>query len=202
MFAELLQSGRVGNDEKREKYTGIILSESERLTGLIENVLDFAKAERGGVAYELAPADLGEVVSRTVEVCRVRADRDGATVELSVEPDLPLAKLDERAVEIAVTNLIDNALKYGTQGQSVSVEVRRWKKRHLAVVVGDRGPGIPEEERDKIFERFVRADPSGQTRGSGIGLALVQAVARAHGGRVWVEPNEPKGSRFFLTIRL
>jgi two-component system, OmpR family, phosphate regulon sensor histidine kinase PhoR len=201
MFAELLHTGRVGSDEKREKYTGIILSESERLTALIENVLDFAKAERGG-AYEMNLADLSEVVRHTVEVCRVRSERDGAELELTIAPDLPMLELDERAVEIAVTNLIDNALKYGAEGRWVGVEVRRWKKRYLVVVVSDRGPGIPEVERDRIFERFVRADPTSKTRGSGIGLALVQAVARAHGGKVWVEPNTPRGSRFHLTLHV
>jgi two-component system phosphate regulon sensor histidine kinase PhoR len=202
MFAELLQSGRVGSDEKREKYTGIIVSESERLTGLIDNVLDFAKAERGDAAYELELADLGEVVRQTVELCRVRAERGDTTIELFVEEDIPLVKLDERAVEIAVTNLIDNALKYAAQGRWVRVEARRTKKRRLEVIVSDRGPGIPEEERGRIFERFVRADPASKTRGSGIGLSLVQAIARAHGGKVWVEPNSPTGSQFHFSIRL
>jgi two-component system phosphate regulon sensor histidine kinase PhoR len=202
MFAELLQSGRVGNDEKRAKYTGIIVSESERLTGLIENVLDFAKAERGDAAYELRLADLGEVVRQAVELCRVRAERDATTIELFVEDDLPLAKLDERAIEVAVTNLIDNALKYAAEGHWVRVEVRRTKKRRLEVVVIDRGPGIPEEERARIFERFVRADSTSKSRGSGIGLSLVRAVARAHGGKVWVEPNSPRGSQFHVSVRL
>jgi two-component system, OmpR family, phosphate regulon sensor histidine kinase PhoR len=202
MFAELLQSGRVGSDEKREKYTGIIVSESERLTALIENVLDFAKAERGEGAYELALADLGRVVTAAVEVCRVRAERGAIEIQLSVEEGLPLLKLDERAVEIAVTNLIDNALKYGAQGQWVSVEVRRASKRHLEVVVADRGEGIPEEERARIFERFVRLEPKSGVRGSGIGLALVQTVVRAHGGKVWVEANTPRGSRFHVTFRI
>jgi two-component system phosphate regulon sensor histidine kinase PhoR len=202
MFAELLQSGRVGSDEKREKYTGIIVSESERLTALIENVLDFAKAERSGAAYELQPADLGQVVRQAVDLCRVRAERDSIAIELFIEPDLPLAQLDERAVEIAVTNLIDNALKYAADGRWVRVEVRRPKKRRLEVVVIDRGPGIPEEERARIFERFVRADTASKARGSGIGLSLVRAVARAHGGKVWVEPNQPTGCQFHLSIRL
>lgn len=202
MFAELLQSGRVGNDEKREKYTGIIVSESERLTALIDNVLDFAKAERGSAAYELQLADLGEVVGQATELCRVRAERENVTLELFIEDDLPLLKLDERAVETAVTNLIDNALKYAKEGGWVRVEVRRTKKRRLEVIVSDRGPGIPEEERARIFERFVRADPASKTRGSGIGLALVQAVAEAHGGKVWVEPHSPRGSQFHLSFRL
>lgn len=200
MFAELLQTGRVGSDEKREKYVAIIVSESERLTALIENVLDFAKAERGET-YELELADLGEVIRHTVEVCRVRAEREAVHIDLCIEDDLPLLKLDERAVETAVTNLIDNALKYG-QGTPIEVSVRRASKRLLEVVVSDSGRGIPEEERARIFERFVRLDPSSSTRGSGIGLALVQAVARAHGGNVWVEPNQPKGSRFHLSLRL
>jgi two-component system phosphate regulon sensor histidine kinase PhoR len=202
MFGELLHTGRVGSDEKREKYTGIIVSESERLTTLIDNVLDFAKAERGEGAYEMQLADLGEVVQHGVEICRVRAERSSISIHLQVQDDLPLLKLDERAVELAVTNLVDNALKYGADGGFIEVNVRRASRRFLEVVVTDQGPGIPEHERDRIFERFVRSDPSKKARGSGIGLALVSAVARAHGGKVRVDSNTPTGSRFHLTLRV
>lgn len=202
MFAELLQTGRVGSDEKREKYTGIIVSESERLSALIENVLDFAKAERGEGAYELELGDIGEVVQGTVEVCRVRAEREAVEIVLEVEPDLPLLNLDERAIDIAVSNLIDNALKYAVSGRWIGVQVRRLSKRQVEVVVSDRGEGIPEGERSRIFDRFVRLDPANKSRGSGIGLALVRSIARAHGGKVWVDTNEPQGSSFHFSVRV
>jgi len=203
MFGELLESGRVENDEKRRQYLQIIVSESERLGALIENVLDFAKVERGKAAYEFSSGRLGEVVSRAVEACRVRAEREQVTLELSVADGLPLVDLDERAIEIAVINLVDNALKYAPDGELVSIAVRR-QNGSIEIRVSDQGSGIPTEDRRRIFERFVRGKTAlgKQVRGSGIGLALVKHIAEAHGGGVWVEDAMPHGSLFVLTLSL
>jgi two-component system phosphate regulon sensor histidine kinase PhoR len=196
MFGEMLLSERVGSDEKRQQYLGIIVAESERLTALIENVLDFAKVERGKSAYEFAPGALGEVVARAVDVYRYRAEREGMEVSLRVAPDLPLSSIDARAVELAVINLLDNALKYAKDGKRVDVEVAGGG-RFLSVRVADRGPGIAREEQDRIFERFVRGRQASasRVRGSGIGLALVKHIAESHGGRVRVESPATEDGR-------
>ncbi|APR83723.1 Phosphate regulon sensor protein PhoR (SphS) [Minicystis rosea] len=204
MFGEMLLSGRIQSDDKRRQYLTIIVSESERLTALIENVLDFAKVERGKAAYEFAPGHLGEVVARAVEIYRYRAEREGMEVSLRVEDGLPLASLDARAIELAVINLLDNALKYAKDGGRVDVAVER-AGRFVRVRVSDRGPGIEAEEQDRIFERFVRGRHAGETRarGSGIGLALVKHIAESHGGRVQVESpvtEDRRGSAFMLSI--
>jgi two-component system phosphate regulon sensor histidine kinase PhoR len=201
MFAELLQSGRVESNEKRVQYLQIILSESERLSALIENVLDFAKVERGQSGYDFSDCVLGDVVARAVEACRIRADRERVEVHLTVEPGLPMVRADERAIEIAVINLVDNALKYGRDGGGVDVAVGR-KGKALEVSVSDHGAGIAPEDRKRIFERFVRGRQTKQVRGSGIGLALVKHIALAHGGDAWVESAEPRGSRFAFTVQL
>ena len=203
MFGELLQSGRVENDEKRRQYLSIIVSESERLGALIENVLDFAKVERGKAAYEFSLGRVGEVVARAVDACRVRAEREEVALELSVADSLPMVDLDERAIEIAVINLVDNALKYAPDGELVSIGVKRLRDA-LEIRVTDQGSGIPAEDRRRIFERFVRGKSAlgKQVRGSGIGLALVKHIAEAHGGNVWVEDAEPHGSIFVLTLAL
>jgi two-component system phosphate regulon sensor histidine kinase PhoR len=199
MFAELLQSGRVDSDEKKRQYLQIILSESERLSALIENVLDFAKVERGKSGYDFSECFLGEVVARAVEACRVRAERDQVELELEIEQGLPLVRADERAIEIAVINLVDNALKYAKDSHRIRIRVRR-RKTDLEVSVTDHGAGILPEDRKRIFERFVRGRGTKQVRGSGIGLALVKHIATAHGGDAWVEPVDPRGSRFAFTI--
>ncbi|HEX4474119.1 MAG TPA: HAMP domain-containing sensor histidine kinase [Polyangiaceae bacterium] len=201
MFAELLQSGRVENDEKRKQYLHIILSESERLSALIENVLDFAKVERGKAGYDFADGSLGEVVARAVEVCRVRAEREQAELELDIEPTLPILRLDERAVEIAIINLVDNALKYAKDSGRIVIGAKGHGK-DVEVSVTDEGAGIPIEDRKRIFDRFVRGRGTKQVRGSGIGLALVKHIAVAHGGDAWVEPAEGGGSRFVFTLRV
>jgi two-component system phosphate regulon sensor histidine kinase PhoR len=196
MFGEMLLSERVPSDEKRRQYLGIIVAESERLTALIENVLDFAKVERGKAAYEFAPGQVGDVVARAVDVYRYRAEREGMEVSLRVAADLPLASIDARAVELAVINLLDNALKYAKDGGRADIEVAR-AERSICVRVSDRGPGIAPEEQDRIFERFVRGRNAGETRvrGSGIGLALVKHIAESHGGRVRVSSPTTEGGR-------
>jgi two-component system, OmpR family, phosphate regulon sensor histidine kinase PhoR len=205
MFGEMLLSGRVPSDEKRRQYLQIIVGESERLTALIENVLDFAKVERGKAGYEFAPGQVEEVVARAVEVFRYRAEREGMEVHLKVQEGLPPASIDARAVELAVINLLDNAFKYAKEGGRIDVEVER-AGRAVKVRVADRGPGIDPEERGRIFERFVRGrNAAGETRvrGSGIGLALVKHIAESHGGAIQVSSpitEDARGSAFDLSI--
>ena len=128
MFGELLQSGRVETEEKRRQYLQIIVSESERLAALIENVLDFAKVERGKQAYEFArPTTRRRRGARRGRLPN-RAEREGVALELHVESELAPVRLDERAIEIAVINLVDNALKYAADGKSVLVVVRRTRR--------------------------------------------------------------------------
>jgi two-component system phosphate regulon sensor histidine kinase PhoR len=203
MFGEMLLSERVPSEDKRKQYLQIIVSESERLTALIENVLDFAKVERGKAAYEFAPGNLGDVVTRAVDVYRYRAEREGMEVGLRVAQKLPLAQLDARALELAIINLLDNALKYAREGGRVDVEVERENKQ-LLVRVTDRGPGIDESDRGRIFERFVRGQGAAEkrVRGSGIGLSLVKHIAESHGGVVrCISPvTDGRGSAFVITI--
>lgn len=200
MFAELLQTGRADTDAKRKQYLSIIVNESDRLNALIENVLDFAKVERGQAAYEFSLARLAEPVGRAVEACRVRAERDGISLELTLE-DAPELLIDERAIEIAVINLVDNALKYAPDGKRVSV-VMQSGPAGAEVRVSDQGPGIAPEDRKRIFDRFVRGKSASgkQVRGSGIGLSLVKHIAEAHGGSVRVEDAAPHGSVFTLRL--
>jgi two-component system phosphate regulon sensor histidine kinase PhoR len=204
MFGELLLEGRVADDRKRKQYLSIIVGESERLTALIENVLDFAKVERGKAAYSFDRGDVGEVAARAVEVLRHRAEREGVTIGFAVDEAMPPARIDARALELAVINLVDNAIKYAKDGGRVDVAVGA-RDRKVTIRVADRGPGIDEDEQDRIFERFVRGKRAGegQVRGSGIGLALVKHIAESHGGRVTVASpvtDDAKGTAFTITL--
>lgn len=203
MFAELLQGGMVGNPEKRRQYVEIIVSESERLGVLIENVLNFSKVERGLGTYEFAERDVHEVVRKTLSTIAHRAERTSVRLELDI-PERPLrVRMDERAIDIAVNNLVDNALKYATKGGHIHVRVAN-EGPLVEIVVSDRGPGIAPDERSRIFERFVRGEHQPgepRPRGSGIGLSLVKSVAEAHGGRAWVDNAPGGGSAFHLTMK-
>ncbi len=120
MFGEMLQSGRVASEEKRQQYLDIIVSESERLSALIENVLDFARVEKGRQAYDFAEGDVADAVAKAVNVYRYRAEREGVELAVEVDGDLPRARIDERAIQLAVINLIDNALKYAPGSEVVA----------------------------------------------------------------------------------
>lgn len=202
MFSEMLLSGRAAK-EKQQQYLEIIVSESERLSALIDNVLDFARMERSHESYEFREADLPETVQRAVDVCRPRAERQ--SIPLIFENELTSDKkpnIDERALEIAVINLIDNALKYAPQSEQIRISVGQESERYV-IAVTDGGPGIPREQQKRIFERFVRGQSKVEgARGSGIGLSLVAQIAKAHGGRAWVENvSGDQGARFLMTLK-
>ncbi|MDB4976083.1 MAG: Phosphate regulon sensor protein PhoR [Myxococcaceae bacterium] len=189
MFSEMLLTQRIANEDKRKQYLEIICREAERLSSLIENVLDFAALERGKQSYAPEEADLGEIVARAVETVRHRIE--GIEIRVSGIDATPRVLVDAQAVLLATINLLDNALKYGEGTPiDVTVEVQR---RELAISVRDRGPGIPRGDVKRVFDRFYRVRrPGQQQRGSGIGLSLVKHIADAHGGRAWAD-NAPDG---------
>ncbi len=201
MFGEMLASERVPTPDKRRQYLDIIVRESERLTALIENVLDFARVERGRASYEFAPADLGEVVARGVELFRYRVDRDRPALVPDITPALPYTRIDERAIQLLLFNLLDNALKYAPDSDEIRIRVRA-SARMLTLEVEDQGPGIPPVDIKRVFERFYRgtAARTSNARGSGIGLALVKHIARAHGGDVTVRLAAVSGAIFTVTV--
>ncbi len=197
MFAELLTTGRVASAQKQRQYLEMISRESERLSALIENVLDFAALERGKQSYTREEVDLGEIVQRGVDTVRPRLEN----IELHVHvPDgLPHVSVDPQAILLAVVNLLDNAVKYG-EGTTIDVTLAA-KPREIWIQVRDRGPGIPREEARRVFDRFYRVRHSGQQiRGSGIGLSLVKHIADAHGGRAWVENAAGGGAVVSLSV--
>jgi two-component system phosphate regulon sensor histidine kinase PhoR len=204
MFGEMLAAGRTKSPAQATEYAEIIWRESVRLARLIDNVLDFAKIERGVDAYEFAPADVGEVVARAVELSVHRLQKAEMTVDMRIEPDLPQVRLDANAFTLAVLNLIDNAIKYASEGKRIEIALGKDPTGgRLVLSVRDFGPGIAEDEHEAIFERFYRSRAVRllPIRGSGIGLALVQHIARAHGGDAEVTSSKPgAGSTFSIWI--
>jgi two-component system phosphate regulon sensor histidine kinase PhoR len=206
MFGELLALGRTPSQQSSREYAEIITRESDRLARLIDNVLDFASIERGKAAYDFQPGDLATVLERAVDLVRHRVEQAGGSLQIHTDPDLPPVKMDENAITLMLLNLLENALKYGGADQPPEIQVtlgRAEEPQRLSLRVSDRGAGIPEEELDRVFERFYRGRAArGQpTRGSGIGLSLVRYIAEAHGGRVRVHSGGPgKGALFEVTI--
>jgi two-component system phosphate regulon sensor histidine kinase PhoR len=201
MFGEMLAEGRTKSAEQEKEYSEIIWRESVRLGRLIDNVLDFAKIERGMGVYEFGETDLGEVVGRAIELSQRRVQAAQMQLSEDIDPDLPPVQLDGNAFTLAITNLIDNAVKYAADGKKIEVSLKR-EDDHLVLSVRDWGPGIESEEHERIFERFYRAKDVRlkPIRGSGIGLALVQHIARAHGGDATVVSETGKGSTFRISV--
>jgi signal transduction histidine kinase len=203
MFGETLEMGRVPDEAGRREYYRVITRESERLSRLIDNVLDFSRIEGGRRRYELAPTAVEPLVRETLEAFSYPLMQGGFKVEVDVAPDLPAVPLDADAVGQALANLIDNAIKYSGDRHAVRVEVLI-VEGELALSVADEGLGIPAAEQTRIFEKFYRVGRSETQgrRGSGVGLALVRHVAEAHGGRVTVRSEPGAGSRFTLWLPL
>jgi two-component system phosphate regulon sensor histidine kinase PhoR len=201
MFGEMLANGRTKGPEQATEYAEIIWRESVRLGRLIDNVLDFAKIERGMGVYEFADADIGEVTTRAIELVGRRLTAAEMTLDANIAPELPLVRLDVNAFTLAVMNLIDNAIKYAAEGKKIEVRVAQEGER-IVLSVRDWGQGIDPEEHEPIFERFYRARAVRlkPIRGSGIGLALVRHIAKAHGGDVSVESEPGKGATFRLWV--
>jgi signal transduction histidine kinase len=203
MFAETLEMGRVGDDAKRQEYYHVMTREAERLSRLIDNVLDFSRIESGRRRYDLVPTAVEPLVRETLAAFEYPLGQQGFQVEVTVAPDLPEVPMDADAVGQALANLVDNAVKYSGARRVLRVDAHL-AGGGLALVVADEGIGIPREEQARIFEKFYRAGRSETQgrRGSGVGLALVRHVAEAHGGRVTVESRPGEGSRFTLWLPL
>lgn len=202
MFAETLMLGRAREEEKRHEYYGIIAREAERLTHMVNNVLDFSRLEAGGREFAMQDLHLNEVIASALASYRFHLQQRQFRVEEKIASDLPPVKADAQAVSQAFLNLLDNAIKYSDQNKYIIVEVG-CNEAHAFVRITDHGRGIAPQYHDKIFQKFYRVDHvGGDSKGAGIGLAIVQHIMQAHHGRVEVQSMPNKGSTFSLKFPL
>lgn len=202
-FGDLLNSGRASKPERIREYGGIIKTESDRLTALINNILEMSRLERGVRKYRIEEGDLRETVADTVEV--FRHSPEAAKFEIEVKfPLQPIeTKFDEGAIRQAIINLLSNAVKYSGNNNNLRIEVRlAYEAKEAIIEVRDFGVGISSEDQRNIFLPFHRAlDDNIQAKGgTGLGLAIVREVARGHGGEVSLESNLGEGSVFRLHL--
>ncbi|HEV2117461.1 MAG TPA: HAMP domain-containing sensor histidine kinase [Terriglobales bacterium] len=201
LYAETLELGRLTNPEKREEYYRIIRKESERLTALINNILDFSRIEAGRKEYEFRETDVAELVRNTLESYRYQIEQHGFTFEERIADDLPPMRVDREAIARSLLNLVNNALKYSQRDKYLGVNLYR-VNGSVKLEVVDHGIGISRPEQHKIFEKFYRVgDPLvHNTKGSGLGLSLVRHIVEAHGGEVSVESAPGQGSKFVIAL--
>ncbi len=228
LMAEGLERGRVLEPAKQHEYFRFIVQECRRLSSMIENVLDFSRIEQGRKQYEFEPTDLRALVEQTTQLMITQAVERQIGLETVVtgEPDNP--EVDGRAIQQALVNLIDNALKHSPNGSLIRVglefparKLNESSSRHepthysppedqsrltpvatVFLFVEDKGEGIPPEEHSRIFERFYRcgSELRRETQGVGIGLSIVKHIVEAHGGKVLVRSAVGEGSRFTIAL--
>ncbi len=203
LYAETLELGRITTQEKKQQYYRIIRKESERLTALINNILDFSRIEAGHKEYEFRNTDIAELVRNTLESYRYQIEQQGFAFEESIDSNLPAVPVDREAIARALVNLVNNALKYSRDEKFLGVKLYR-ENSVVKLEVADHGIGIARRDQLKIFEKFYRAgDPLvHNTKGSGLGLSLVRHITHAHGGEIAVESTPGKGSKFTLSLPL
>jgi signal transduction histidine kinase len=201
LYAETLELGRINAQEKYHEYYRIIREESERLSALINNILDFSRIEAGRKEYDFKETNLGELVRSTLDSYRFQIQQNGFVYEENIATDVPPLSVDREAIARSLLNLINNALKYSKDKKYIGVNLYRGNGS-VKLEVQDHGIGIPPGEQEKIFEKFYRCgDPLVHNiKGSGLGLSLVRHIARAHGGEVSVESAPEKGSKFTIAI--
>jgi signal transduction histidine kinase len=200
LYAETLELGRLTSPEKHQEYYCIIRKESERLTALINNILDFSRIEAGRKEYDFRETDMRELVRNTLESYRYQIEQHGFTLEEKIG-DVPPLRVDREAMARSLVNLVNNALKYSQDRKYIAVNLYR-ENGSVKLEVIDHGIGIPPHEQTKIFEKFYRVgDPLvHNTKGSGLGLSLVQHIAKAHGGDVVVDSAPGAGTKFTITL--
>jgi len=202
MYAELLAEGRVSQPEKVNRYLSVIVSESQRLTRLVNNVLDFGRLEQGKKTYHKASLDMAEFVRGILDAHSIRIAAAGLSLELSI-PDSTISIVTDRdALEQVILNLIDNAVKYAGSGKYLGVSVENNANDTVDLVITDKGPGIPPAHQALIFEKFHRVDNSltADQAGSGLGLSIARRILRDLGGDLIFEPEKDGGSRFIARI--
>ena len=201
LYLETLQTRSI-DETKRKDFYRIMLEDSDRLLETIEQILRTGRIGHSGRKPTLSRIDLGGLVEECVT--RARTLYSLPPDSLSYQPGSPmmiLADMDE--VRAAVSNLIDNAVKYSGLNVNVSVKIAATDEKHVSVRVCDQGPGIPQTELKAIFKRFYRARGPAAPRvpGTGLGLYIVRSVAKRHGGRAWAESEGPgRGSTFVLQL--
>jgi two-component system, OmpR family, phosphate regulon sensor histidine kinase PhoR len=199
---ETLLGGALGDPPAATRFVQMIDRNSERLRHLVEDLLDLSRIESQDYKLEREAIEVGAMVERSLSLLQQKAQRGRVRTDNEIPSNLPFVRADQRALEQVLTNLIDNGIKYCPPGSRVVVKARADGDSLLRLTVEDSGPGIPERDLPRIFERFYRVDP-GRSRdmgGTGLGLSIVKHLVEAMGGEVGVESRVGVGSSFWFTL--
>ncbi len=201
MFSETLLMGRVKSDARKKEYYDVMTRESERLTALINNVLDFSKIDAGRRTYQMELCCVEDLITNTLGAYRYELSKGNFRVDVDIEPNLPDVLIDGDAISQALLNLLNNAVKYSGGNKEITISAKR-RDGTLRLSVTDAGIGIDKENLKQVFDMFYRAKDESvrSTRGTGLGLAITKHTAEAHGGAVLVESSKGIGSTFTIVL--
>ena len=201
MLAETLKRGKVKKDERKDQYYDMIINESDRLTRFINKILDFSKIEKGGKVFYFEKADIVDLAKTAIGIYRDEAQDENLKMSLSAPKDAIYAAIDKDAILQVILNLVDNAYKYSPEEKAITIGVKEDEKSVFIEVI-DKGLGIPKNDIEKIFDKFYRIDRDTikGIKGSGLGLAFVKSVVDAHGGRIGVESESARGTKFVISL--
>jgi signal transduction histidine kinase len=201
LYTELLEQGRVADEAKRRDYLQTVGREAQRLSRLVGNALDFSRLEQGEKKFACAPVDLRAVIAQLLDTHAPRLAEAGLTMQRRLPAEPVPRTTDRDAVEQIVLNLLDNAAKYAAAGSEATVELQA-TAGGVAVRVLDRGPGVPADHRERIFDKFHRVDDSltAEKGGAGLGLSIARQLARGLGGDLRFEPRAGGGATFVFTL--
>ncbi len=192
-------------NSKQQHFVEKILSGIAQMTAIVDNIQDAGRYDPETGFYEMqrSPCDLAEMVQRIVESHLLPAEKQELTIRKQVTDDIPIIHADHTMLERAITNLVDNAIKYTPNGRHITISLYR-VENEIVISVADSGLGISQENQKLLFERHMRIPrlEHKRVKGSGLGLFIVRSVARRHGGKAWVESEEGHGSTFFISIPL
>src|SRR5262249_50427579 len=202
VLAELLNLGRISQPDRVREYGAYIESEGRRLTQVINNILDFSRIESGRKLFQFESCDIKEIVTGTLDAFSVHLKQNGFTLTYEAPQTMPpKIVFDPDAIALALTNLLDNAIKYSGEEKEINVRLTL-SDDFVAISITDRGVGIAAEEHEKIFEKFYRVGSSlvHDVKGSGLGLSLVKHIVLAHHGKITVQSKPGEGSSFTIQL--
>jgi two-component system phosphate regulon sensor histidine kinase PhoR len=201
MFVETLQLGRIQDPVRQREALEIVAEETQRLSGLINRLLDWARMESGRRTYQLDRQPLAPIIDAALQAFEPQRLHQPTEVVRNVAPRLPAVMADRQALTEAILNLLNNAFKYTGPEKRISLTAAVAGPT-VTIAVSDNGPGIASRDQQRIFEKFYRArDPLARTiEGTGLGLAMVKHIVSGHGGRVAVSSEIGKGATFTITL--
>jgi two-component system phosphate regulon sensor histidine kinase PhoR len=200
-YAETLLEGALDDKDHAKEFVSIIYQDSNRLASLINDLLDLSKIELGKMKIDFVPVDINPIIDRCLGVLKKTISEKSLSISTEIPSDLPKILADDKRIAQVVLNLLDNAVKYTPNGGAIKI-VACPAEKYVQVDVSDTGPGIPEEDLPRIFERFYRVDKSHSRElgGTGLGLSIARHIVLVHQGQIFVHSKMNKGSTFSFTI--